>query len=170
MHLLKTPIIQIVDSETGRSVRPGEAGEVVVTTFNETYPLIRLGTGDLAVNIDPAYGESQQAERSIILVGRVGDAVKVRGMFVHPNQLRFALSQVAGVMRAQAVVTRPENRDELTLRVVLADEAADREQLTAALAEAIRGACRVRADHVEFVPAGAIVEDAKVILDEREWD
>ena len=105
MRLLGTPIIQVVNPETGLSAGPGETGEVVVTTFNETYPLIRFGTGDLAVNVDPAPGESRQEERSIILVGRVGDAVKVRGMFVHPNQLRFALGQLAGVARAQAVVS-----------------------------------------------------------------
>ncbi len=108
MKLLKTPIIQVVNSETGQTVGSGEAGEVVVTTFNETYPLIRLGTGDLAVNMDPAPGESRQEDRAIILVGRVGDAIKVRGMFVHPNQLRFALAQVPGLARAQAVVSRPD--------------------------------------------------------------
>ena len=139
MRLFKAPIVQIVDSETGRAVGPGEAGEVVATTFNETYPLVRLGTGDLAVNVDPAPGESRQEERSIILVGRVGDAVKVRGMFVHPNQLRFALAQVPGMARAQAVVSRPENRDELTLRVVLADESAEREALTQTLGVAVKG-------------------------------
>jgi phenylacetate-CoA ligase len=170
MHLFKTPIIQIVDSETGRSVGPGEAGEVVVTTFNRTYPLIRLGTGDLAINVDPAPAESQQRDRSIILVGRVGDAAKVRGMFVHPNQLRFALGQVAGIARAQAVVTRPENRDELTLRVVLADESAERGPLTDQLGTAIRSACRVKVDRVEFVLADALGEDAEVILDERTWE
>ncbi|MBL7183552.1 MAG: phenylacetate--CoA ligase family protein, partial [Anaerolineae bacterium] len=170
MQLLKTPIIQVVDSETGQSVGPGEAGEVVVTTFNETYPLIRLGTGDLAVNMDPAPGESRQEDRSIILVGRVGDAVKVRGMFVHPNQLRFALAQVAGIARAQAVVTRPENRDQLTLRVVLADESADREALTKGLSAAVQSACRVKVDGVEFIPAGALAEGAKLILDERSWE
>jgi phenylacetate-CoA ligase len=170
MHLLRTPIIQVANPETGRSVGSGETGEVVVTTFDETYPLIRLGTGDLAVNVDPAPGESQQEERSIILVGRVGDAVKVRGMFVHPNQLAFALSQVPGIARAQAVVTRPANRDELSLQVVLADEAADCAQLSVALGEAIQAACRVRADRIEFVPADALAEDAKVILDERTWE
>ncbi len=170
MRLFKSPIIQIVDSETGQSVGSGEAGEVVATTFNQTYPLIRLGTGDLAINVDPAPGESQQQDRSIILVGRVGDAVKVRGMFVHPNQLRFALGQVAGIARIQAVVTRPENRDELTLRVVLADESADRETLTQGLGAAIRSACRVKVDHVEFIPADALNEGAKLILDERTWE
>jgi phenylacetate-CoA ligase len=170
MRLLGTPIIQVVDSETGGSVGTGEAGEVVVTTFNQTYPLIRFGTGDLAVNVDPAPGESRQEERSIILVGRVGDAVKVRGMFVHPNQLTFALSQVVGIARAQAVITRPENRDELTLRAVLADESADREALSKGLGAAVQAACRVKVDRTEFIPAGDLSEDAKVILDERRWE
>ena len=170
MRLLETPIIQVVNSETGQPVGPGEAGEVVVTTFNETYPLIRLGTGDLAVNMDPAPGESRQEERAIILVGRVGDAVKVRGMFVHPNQLRFALAQVPGIARAQAVVTRPENRDQLTLRVVLSDESVDRGALTMGLGAAVQAACRVKVDQVEIVPAGALPEDAGAILDERTWE
>jgi phenylacetate-CoA ligase len=169
MRLLGMPIIQVVNPETGLTANPGETGEVVVTTFNETYPLIRLGTGDLAVNMDPAPGESRQEERSIILVGRVGDAVKVRGMFVHPNQLRFALGQVAGVARAQAVVTRPENRDELTLRVV-ADESADHEALTNGLGIAVQSACRVQVDRVEFIAADALGEDAQAILDERRWE
>ncbi len=170
MRLLKTPIIQVVNPETGQSVGPGAAGEVVVTTFNDTYPLIRLGTGDLAINLDPAPGESRQEERSIILVGRVGDAVKVRGMFVHPNQLRFALAQIPGIARAQAVVTRPENRDELTLRVALADESADRDALTKGLSAAVQSTCRVKVDGVAFIPVDALAEDAKLILDERSWE
>jgi phenylacetate-CoA ligase len=170
MRLLKTPIIQVVDSETGHDVGPGESGEVVVTTFNETYPLIRLGTGDLAMNLDPAPGQSQQEERSIILVGRVGDAVKVRGMFVHPNQLRFALAQVAEAARAQALVTRSADRDSLTLRVMLADEGADRTALTEKLSAAIQSTCRVKVDRVAFVASGELEEDAPLILDQRTWD
>jgi len=169
MPLLKMPIIQVVDPETGQSAGPGETGEVVVTTFNETYPLIRLGTGDLAISLDPAPGKSRQEERSIILVGRVGDAVKVRGMFVHPNQLGFAFRQISGIARAQAVITRPENRDRLTLRVALSDETADREALSQALDAAVQSACRVKVDRVEFIPAGALDEDATPILDERSW-
>jgi phenylacetate-CoA ligase len=170
MRLLKTPIIQVVNSETGETVAPGEAGEVVVTTFNETYPLIRLGTGDLAMSLDPAPGESRQEERSIILVGRVGDAVKVRGMFVHPNQLRFALSQVAEIAVAQAVVTQPANRDEFTLRVVLSEAGGDRDALVQKLEAAVQSTCRVRVDHIEFVAGETIPTEAKIILDERRWD
>lgn len=169
MRLVREPIVQVVDAETGQSVGPGEAGEVVGTNFSETYPLIRIGTGDLAINLDPAPGSSQQAERSIILVGRVGDAVKVRGMFVHPNQLRFALSQLPEITKAQAVITRPENRDELALRVVLSDKTTDRESLKRRLAAAIQSSCRVKVDRVEFGEADLLDPEAAIILDNRVW-
>ncbi len=166
MHLLESSIIQVVNPETGQTVPPGESGEVVVTTFNPTYPLIRLGTGDLALNIDPAPGESCQRDRSIILVGRVGEAVKVRGMFVHPNQLRFAVSQVPGITGFRAVVTRPENRDVFAMEVVLG-EGADREAVQAGLEHAVRSVCRVKVDAVVFVEG--IEQDAgeALIADHR---
>lgn len=170
MPLLETSIVQVVNPETGGPVGSGEVGEVVVTTFNETYPLIRLGTGDLAVNVDPAPGQSRQEERAIILVGRVGDAVKVRGMFVHPNQLRFAIGQAPGVARFQAIVTRPENRDEFTLRVALADEAADRAALSETLSAAVQSACRVKVERVEFVSSEDWGEEQAVIVDQRTWE
>ncbi|MDI6768462.1 MAG: AMP-binding protein [Anaerolineales bacterium] len=170
MPLLETSIVQVVNPETGGPVGSGEVGEVVVTTFNETYPLIRLGTGDLAVNVDPAPGQSCQGERAIILVGRVGDAVKVRGMFVHPNQLRFAIGQAPGVARFQAIVTRPENRDEFTLRVVLTDETADRAALSETLSAAVQSACRVKVERVEFVSSEDWGEEQAVIVDQRTWE
>jgi phenylacetate-CoA ligase len=169
MRLLETSIVQITNPETGQSVGPGEVGEVVVTTFNETYPLIRLGTGDLAMNVDPAPGQSRQGERSIILVGRVGDAVKVRGMFVHPNQLGFAVAQVSGVTRYQAVITRLENRDKFTLRI-LGDGSVDQETLTSTLSVAIQSACRVKVDGFEFVSADSFKENEAIILDSRMWE
>ncbi|MEN8172586.1 MAG: AMP-binding protein [Chloroflexota bacterium] len=169
MQLLESTILQIANPETGQTVGPGEVGEVVATTFNQTYPLIRLGTGDLAMNVDPAPGESRQGERAVILVGRVGDAVKVRGMFIHPNQLSFAIGQVPGVARFQAVVTRSDNRDIFSLAVVTSDPSADQEALTAALSTAVQSACRVKVDQFRFVGAESLEDDAKIILDEREW-
>ncbi len=168
MRLLETSIVQIADPESGKSVAPGEVGEVVVTTFNHAYPLIRLGTGDLAMHIDPKPGESRQSERAIILVGRVGDAVKVRGMFVHPNQLRFAMGQVAHVARFQGVVTRRENRDFFTLRLVLAQGDVDRAAITQGVMQAVQGACRVKPDAVEFVEA--LEEGAALVEDQRVWE
>ncbi len=170
MPLLETSIVQIANPETGKTVGAGEVGEVVVTNFSKTYPLIRLGTGDLAMNIDAAPGKSKQGERSIILVGRVGDAVKVRGMFLHPNQLNFAVAQIASVSRFQALITRLENRDDFILRVVLADDTADKEEVSMVLSQAIQSACRIKVDKYEFVSSDALKEGQPPIVDERTWE
>lgn len=170
MQLLAEPIVEVVDPDTGQGVGSGEVGEVVVTTFNCAYPLIRLGTGDMAVNGDPRPGESRQEERTLVLVGRSGEAVKVRGMFVHPNQLRFAVAQVAEVDAIQGIVTRPEHRDHFRVRVALAQEPTEPKQLRQALQQAIQQVARVRVDEVELVEAGAIPADARKIVDERQWE
>ena len=169
-HVPHSVIVQIVDPETGRSLEPGAVGEVVATTFDETYPLIRFGTGDLAFYTDEPCACGRESKRLVALVGRVGEAVKVRGMFVHPNQVRFAIGSFPAVARVQGVVTRPENRDELTFQVELADETADRDQLAAALGEALQAACRVKSDRIEFVVQGTLAPGAQVIVDQRTWD
>jgi phenylacetate-CoA ligase len=167
MRLLPEPLIQVVNPDSGQPVGPGETGEVVVTNTNRLYPLIRFGTGDLAMNLDPRPGESAQAERSVILVGRRGEAVKVRGMFLHPNQLRFAAAQVTGVRAMQAVITRPDGvRDHFALRVSAA-EGADETAIAEGLKAAVQGVCRVRVDEVGF---GKVGVEGSVILDERIWD
>jgi phenylacetate-CoA ligase len=167
MRLLPEPLIQVVNPDSGQPVGPGETGEVVVTNTNRLYPLIRFGTGDLAMNIDPRPGESAQEERAVILVGRRGEAVKVRGMFLHPNQLRFAAGQVPGVAAMQAVITRPDGvRDHFALRVSAA-EGADETAIAEGLKAAVQGVCRVRVDEVGF---GKVGVEGSVILDERIWD
>lgn len=169
MRLLPAPIIQVVNPDSGEVVGPGETGEVVVTNSNRLYPLIRFGTGDMAMNIDPRPGESTQEERSIILVGRRGEAVKVRGMFLHPNQLRFAAAQVPGVRAMQAVITRPDGvRDHFALRVD-AIEGADEAAIDAGLRAAVQGICRVRVDEVQIAPAGSVAADSPGVVDERDW-
>ncbi|MCB9433569.1 MAG: AMP-binding protein [Ardenticatenaceae bacterium] len=167
MQLLPEPIIQLLDPETGEPVGAGSPGEVVVTNFSRVYPMIRFGTGDMAVNVDPNPGQSRQEERSMILVGRSGEAVKVRGMFVHPNQLRFAASQVPGVQGVQAVVTRPDLNDVLTLTAVVADGTGS-EALAEGLKKAVTAVCRLRVDSVEF--AASLPENAPGIVDARVWE
>jgi len=165
MRLLPEPLIQVINPDSGQPVGPGETGEVVVTTSNRLYPLIRFGTGDLAMNIDPRPGESAQEERSIILVGRRGEAVKVRGMFLHPNQLRFASSQVPGVQAMQAIITRPDGmRDHFVLQVTTA-EGTDEAAVAEGLKAAVQGICRVRVDEVGFGEVGD-----RPVVDEREWN
>lgn len=168
LHFADGVVVQVCDPTTGAHVKSGEAGQVVVTTFNETYPTIRLGTGDLAVFIDAPCACGRKSPR-IMLVGRVGDAVKVRGMFVHPNQLKAAIAKFPAIARVQGIVTRPDNvRDTLTLKVELAQADVDREKLSREFAEAVHGLIRVSVDKVDFVPS--IAADAKMIVDERKWD
>jgi phenylacetate-CoA ligase len=170
MQLLPEPIVEVVDPDTGLVVGAGDVGEVVVTTFNCAYPLIRLGTGDMAVNGDPRPGESRQEERTLVLVGRSGEAVKVRGMFVHPNQLRFAAAQVTPVAAIQGVVTRSAYRDFFRVRVALAATPDDADALRQALQEAIQRIARVRVDEVELVTEDAIAAGARGMVDERTWE
>ena len=167
MQLMPEPIVEIVDSETGQPIGPGAPGEVVVTNFSQVYPLIRIGTGDMAVNVDPNPGQSTQAERAIILVGRSGEAAKVRGMFVHPNQLRFATGQIPGVQKVQGVVSQPENKDYFVVRVEV--DGVDETAVTEQVKTAVQGLCRVRVDEVEFIPPGALGDDAPGMVDARDW-
>jgi phenylacetate-CoA ligase len=156
-------ILQICDPASGELLPDGEVGEIVGTNFNTAYPLIRLGTGDLS-KIDPSSGHMMG------WMGRSGDAIKVRGMFLHPNQLGQVMGRFSEVARYQAVITRPAQRDEFTLRVELADPSADQDALAAALTEAIPPVCRVKPDSVDFIPPGTIPEDAKQVVDERTWE
>jgi phenylacetate-CoA ligase len=170
LTLLPAPIIQVVAPDTGKQVRPGEAGEVVVTNFNFAYPLIRFGTGDMAIYNDPAPGKSSQEERTITLVGRSGEAVKVRGMFVHPNQLRFAVSQVTTFQAIQSVITRPDLRDKFIVKIAPKEWPADVGTAIARIKSEIQQLCRVRVDEVHFVEPDEIPVDAPVLTDLRTWE
>ncbi len=166
-HVPEDVLVQICDINTGQPLPPGETGEVVVTLFHTEYALVRFGTGDLsALNTEPcACGRT--TPRLMGWRGRVGDAVKVRGMFLHPRQLREMMARFPEVRAWQAVVTRAAHRDALTLRVVLAP-GADPDQVRDRLMATARDAIKFRLDGVEFVEN--LPKDAKPILDTRSWD
>lgn len=170
MQLLETSIIEIVNPDNGKHVNHGEVGEVVVTTMDSAFPLIRLGTGDLAIFLDPTLGESQQKDRSIILVGRIGEAVKVRGMFVHPNQLRHSASQVLGIANIQAIVSRSKHRDSLTIRVLLKDHKQDQDVIQENLKQVVESVCRVNIDQIIFINQEDFDPDEPIIVDQRSWE
>ncbi|UFJ41598.1 AMP-binding protein [Brevibacillus humidisoli] len=108
-------LVQICDPSTGTPLQPGEAGEVVITLFDSLYPLIRFGTGDLSRWLD------ESKTRLAGIVGRVGDGVKVRGMFVYQQQLDQVFARFPQVACYQANVTRMEGRDQLEIQVELTD-------------------------------------------------
>ncbi len=158
--------LQICDPDSGAPLPDGESGEIVVTTFNKAYPLIRFGTGDLG-SLAP---QPQCAGQQLLgLFGRSGDAVKVRGMFLHPSQLQYAVMQFPQIKDIQVLVTRPENRDIVTVHVELqagASEQGVADKLRALAQQAVR----LRIDAVHFVAAGSIDSQARKILDQRDWD
>jgi phenylacetate-CoA ligase len=161
--------VEICDPQTGELLEDGSAGEIVITTFNKSYPLIRFGTGDLgalAPTADPLCGDAQQL---LGLFGRSGDAIKVRGMFLHPNQLMAAMARVPAVKHAQAIISRDGNHDVMTVRVELHPDA-DTTQLEAAVMAHVNAMARLRVDAVQIVESGVIDPSQRLIRDERKWD
>ena len=168
MHIAEGVILEMISYETGKQVVPGEVGEIVITPIDEIYPLIRFGTGDLAGLIDEPCPCGRTSFRITRLLGRVGDAVRTRGMFIHPRQLEPAMAKFPQVTQYQAVVTRPGHRDELTLKLELkTEEGIDKEKLSNDLNQMVSQALRIKVDRVEFVAKGVIPEWHKLIVDER---
>ena len=166
MHVAEDLIVQIADPEKGQPVPDGTAGEVVVTSFSQVYPLIRFGTGDLSV-LEPApCACGRTTPRLARLLGRLDDVTKIRGMFVHPSQLDSVMSETPEISRYQLVVRRKGFEDDLTLRIETMSPSGD---LTTRLGAILRDAIKLRA-HVEVVPSGTLSPDAKKISDERVWD
>jgi phenylacetate-CoA ligase len=153
--------VEICDPGTGRPVEAGEPGEVVVSVLHEEYPLVRFGTGDVSRWTAGDDGELRLAG----VLGRVGAAVKVRGMFVHPHQAGQVLGALrgAGAGEGRFVVEREGDKDVLRLELVMAD-GADRDALVDAAVEQTRATLRVRPD-VELVEA----VDEGLLVDARDW-
>jgi phenylacetate-CoA ligase len=156
-------IVQICDPVNGAPLPAGEPGEIVVTTLNAGWPLIRFGTGDVA--IARALNADGTVSRISMLQGRVGQAVKVREIFVYPRQLEDLVIAVPGLARAQAVIARPAHREEITLNLVL-DGDADAPTVRAQAAERFKELSRLRADDIAVV--SALPEDAPLVVDRKD--
>jgi phenylacetate-CoA ligase len=169
MHVSTDVIVEIVDPVSGRVLGPNEVGEVVVTPFDEIYPLIRFGTGDLSCLVTDVCVCGRTTPRLPKIMGRTGDAVRVRAMFVHPNQTNEVVSKFPEIKAYQLIVGRAENRDTMVMTVELDKEPADKEQWLEALAGEFRNACKVGFDEVRFVPRGTIASGGKAIVDKREY-
>jgi len=168
LHLAEDNFVEIVDSQ-GKQLGPGEVGQVVVTSFAPSYCLIRFGTGDLSLYTDEPCPCGRTSFRLVRIAGRVGDAVQVRGMFLHPREVEEALAPFSEVSNYQALVGREQQRDTLTIRVELR-EAVDREEFSRRLQQSLQSRCRLRADRIEFVEPGTIPEGRKTVEDIRVWE
>ena len=158
-------VLEIVRPGTGDPVADGEVGEVVITSFNPDYPLIRFGTGDLSATLPGASACGRTNVRIRGWMGRADQTTKVKGMFVHPEQVEAVRKRHSGLARVRLVVTNPDGNDLMTLYCEAdGDVALDR-----AIAESIRDITKLRGE-VRFVTPGSLANDGKVIEDARKYD
>jgi phenylacetate-CoA ligase len=166
-HLHPETLVEVLDLETGKPAAPGQPGEIVGTLFDEAYPLLRFATGDIgALAPDGRCACGRVAPKLAGLVGRVGDAVKVKGMFVRGGQVEAVLKRFPEAGRFRAVVTRDQHVDQLTYEIEV--ERPGDGSLAATLGEALREELKVRGE-VSLLARGALPEGAKKMDDRRVW-
>ena len=158
-------IVEIVRPGTGDPVPEGEVGELVITTLNPDYPLIRFGTGDLSAVLPGQCPTGRTNTRIKGWMGRADQTTKVRGMFVHPGQIASVVKRFPQVQRARLVVSGEMANDQMVLQVETTETAAGMAQQ---LAEALREVTKLRGD-VQMVPPGSLPNDGKVIEDARSY-
>ncbi len=156
-------LVEIVRPGTGAPVAPGEVGEVVVTGFNPDYPLIRFATGDLSA-LQP--GRSPCGRSNVRLrgwLGRADQTTKVRGMFVHPEQIAEIGRRHPEIRRLRLVVDNPEGQDRMTLHCEIGEGA---ESLAERVVADLREVTKLRGE-IAFAAPGGLPNDGKVIEDSR---
>ena len=158
-------VVEIVRPGTGDPVPDGEVGELVVTTLNPDYPLIRFGTGDLSAVLPGQCPTGRTNTRIKGWMGRADQTTKVRGMFVHPGQVAAIAARFPQVLRARLVVSGEMANDQMLLQVETQETAAG---LAERLQDAIRELTKLRGE-VELVAPGSLPNDGKVIEDARSY-
>ena len=159
-------IVEIVRPGTGDPVAEGEVGELVVTTLNPDYPLIRFGTGDLSAVLPGSCPTGRTSTRIKGWMGRADQTVKVRGMFVHPAQVADIARRFPEVIKARLVVSGEMANDSMTLQVEAAGTT--HSGLDQRIGEAIRDVTKLRGT-VQLVSPGSLPNDGKVIEDARSY-
>jgi phenylacetate-CoA ligase len=158
-------LLEIVRPGTGDPVPAGEVGEVVVTSFNKDYPLIRFGTGDLSAVLP---GKSPCGRTNVRIkgwMGRADQSTKVRAMFVTPKLVGDILRRHAEVLKARLVVEGEVGNDRMTLRCEVSEV---KKNLSDAIVHSIRDVTKLRGE-VELVAPGSLPNDGKVIEDLRKY-
>ena len=156
-------IVEIVTPGTGIPVAPGEVGEVVVTTLNPDYPLIRFATGDLSAVLE---GESPCGRTNMRIkgwMGRADQTTKIKGMFVRPEQVAALVAQHEEIEKARVIASREGEADVMTVQIETAG--VDKDAYARSVADLLKLKGRV-----ELVAPGSLPRDGLVIEDTRSYD
>ncbi|HMN51525.1 MAG TPA: AMP-binding protein [Xanthobacteraceae bacterium] len=156
-------LVEIVRPGTGDPVAEGEVGEIVVTSFNEHHPWLRLATGDLSAVMKGASPCGRTNARIKGWMGRADQTAKVKGMFIRPEQIAELSKQYPSLQKLRLVVTRENEQDAMTLKAESANGGAD---LSEKVAAALQAVTKLKG-RVEIVAVGSLPNDGKVISDER---
>lgn len=169
LHIPTDVLVEVVDPTTGQPSPHGTPGEVVATNFDPVFPLIRMGTGDLSMlaHGDCACGRS--GPRLVKVLGRIDEAVKVVGIFVHPWQVDDIVSRHPEVFKYQVIIGREEGKDTFTFRIEPKGEEVSASSLAARLSRDVREELTLKCV-VQVVPRGTIPDFHKKIVDDRSWD
>jgi phenylacetate-CoA ligase len=160
-------LLEIVRPGTGDPVPTGEVGEVVITTFNRDYPLIRFATGDLSAAMPGVSPCGRTNTRIRGWMGRADQTTKVRGLFVHPRQVAEIVKRHATIGKARLVIDNAGGQDRMVLQCELTGS--PDEALMKTIAESIRDITKLRGE-VAYAAAGSLPNDGKVIEDTRKYD
>ena len=164
-HVPDDALVEVCALDDGQPVPEGAEGQVVVTLFSPHYPLVRFGTGDLSAFASGDCPCGRPTPRLVGWLGRSGEALKVRGMFLPPRQVAQVMSQGPGVAAYQFLSDRVEHKDVLRCEIVPAPGAA--EDVAGAVRDAVRSGLRFA---VEVAVVDAIDPDAPPFTDRRTWD
>ena len=161
-------IVEIVRPGTGDPVSEGEVGELVITSLNPDYPLIRFGTGDLSALLPGNCPTGRTGQRIKGWMGRADQATKIRGMFVHPKQVDDIVKRFPEAAKARLVVSGAMANDAMTLKVELLVGQQPSADLSERITHAIRDVTKLRGE-VELLVHGSLPNDGKVIEDARSY-
>ena len=160
-------IVEIVTPGTGSPVPDGQVGEVVVTTLNPDYPLIRFATGDLSAIMDGTSPCGRTNLRIKGWMGRADQSTKVKGMFVHPSQVADVVRRHTEIVSARLVIESVNNYDQMTMMCEVHDVAMS--GLSEKVAASVRDVCKLGCE-VSLVESGSMKNDGKVIEDRRSYE
>lgn len=156
-------IVEIVTPGTGNPVAMGEVGEVIVTSLNPDYPLIRFATGDLSAVMSGTSPCGRTNLRIKGWMGRADQTTKIKGMFVRPEQVAALVAAHDEIAKARVIASRSGEQDQMTVQIEAAG--GDAESYAASVAQVLK-----LKGHIEVVAVGSLPKDGLVIEDQRSYD